>query len=165
MRNNWRRSSLDKNVRYAGSNGSAMLRNELSDADPNVWTGCGTQVSFVRGDRKSLICIRPVDRHAGRGLDGNTHAPVVSLAERLLCSQTGHQTLRAFLDPFHAVISIANSFEALSVRRTRPQVYVHRIASHFSEHSRRYVPADWRVLLPACSYASVLTPVGARDRN
>jgi len=26
--------------------------------------------------RKSLICIRPVDRLAGRGLDGNTHAPL-----------------------------------------------------------------------------------------
>jgi hypothetical protein len=27
------------------------------------------------GLRKSLICIRPVDRFAGRGLDGNTRAP------------------------------------------------------------------------------------------
>jgi hypothetical protein len=33
--------------------------------------------------RKSLICIRPVDRRAGRGLDGNTHAPLISLADRL----------------------------------------------------------------------------------
>ena len=30
---------------------------------------------FVACSRKSLICIRPVDRHAGRGLVGVTHAP------------------------------------------------------------------------------------------
>jgi hypothetical protein len=33
--------------------------------------------------RKSLICIRPVYRSAGHGLDGNTHAPLILLAERL----------------------------------------------------------------------------------
>ena len=31
---------------------------------------------------ESLICIRPVDRHAGRGLDGSTRAPLISLADR-----------------------------------------------------------------------------------
>lgn len=51
---------------------------------PNVWTGCFSQLRAC--GRKSLICIRPVDRHAGRGLDGNTHAPLISLADRLPCS-------------------------------------------------------------------------------
>ena len=46
----------------------------------NVWTGCPSQVRWCC--RKSLICIRPVDRHAGRGLDGSTHAPLISLADR-----------------------------------------------------------------------------------
>ena len=48
------------------------------------------------------------DRLVGRGLDGNTHAPLVSLTDRLTSSHQGHQTFGAFLDPFHAVISIAN---------------------------------------------------------
>ena len=48
--------------------------------DPHVWTGCRSQVRAWC--RKSLICIRPVDRRVGRGLDGNTHAPLISLAER-----------------------------------------------------------------------------------
>ena len=30
---------------------------------------------------------------AGRGLDGNTHAPLVSLADRLASNHLGHQTL------------------------------------------------------------------------
>jgi hypothetical protein len=51
--------------------------------DPNVWTGCVSQERSCVGLRKSLICIRPVDRLAGRGLDGNTHASLVSLADRL----------------------------------------------------------------------------------
>jgi len=38
----------------------------------------------VVSDRKSLICIRPVDRLTGRGLDGSTHAPLISLPDRLL---------------------------------------------------------------------------------
>ncbi len=49
-----------------------------------------------------------LDRLASRGLDGNTHAPLVSLADRLTGSHFDHQALRAFLDPFHAVVSIAN---------------------------------------------------------
>lgn len=48
------------------------------------------------------------DRLAGRGHDGNTHAPLVSLADRLAGNHLGHQTSGALLDPFHAVISIAN---------------------------------------------------------
>ncbi|KZK94817.1 hypothetical protein PsAD5_02930 [Pseudovibrio sp. Ad5] len=32
---------------------------------------------FLLGTLKSLLCIRPVYRHAGRGLDGNTHVPTV----------------------------------------------------------------------------------------
>ena len=56
------------------------------------------------GYRKSLLCIRPVDRLAGRGHDGNTHAPLVSLADRLSSNHSGHQTLGAFFVPFHAFI-------------------------------------------------------------
>ena len=48
------------------------------------------------------------DRLAGRGHDGNTHAPLLSLADKSTGDHLGHQSLGAFLDPFHAVISIAN---------------------------------------------------------
>src|SRR5205823_5175560 len=51
---------------------------------------------------KSLICIRPVDRLAGRGLDGNTHAPLISLADRPPSGHSGHQIQGASIDPFHA---------------------------------------------------------------
>ena len=37
------------------------------------------------------------DRHAGRGLDGNTHTPLVSLADRFYWNHLGHQTLGALL--------------------------------------------------------------------
>ena len=47
------------------------------------------------------------DRLAGRGLDGNTHAFLVSLADKLTSNHSGHQTLDASIDPFHAVFSIA----------------------------------------------------------
>ena len=67
-----------------------VLAAEIEQNDPNLWTGCGTQVKIVRGNRKSLISIRPVCRLAGRGLDGNTHAPLVSLAVRLTSSPSGH---------------------------------------------------------------------------
>ena len=43
-----------------------------------------------------------VDRRAGRGLDGNTHAPLISLADRLSSSHSGHQIQGASIDPFHA---------------------------------------------------------------
>src|SRR6516162_543503 len=46
----------------------------------DVWTGCLSQLRACC--RKSLICIRPVARLAGRGLDGNTHALLISLAAR-----------------------------------------------------------------------------------
>src|SRR5215813_14201953 len=52
-----------------------------------VWTGCSSQVR--RCCRKSLICIRPVDRRVGRGLDGNTHTLFPSLAG----SREGNQPL------------------------------------------------------------------------
>ena len=58
---------------------------------------------ILRGLRKSLICIRPVARRAGRGLDGNTHAPLISLPERPPSSHLGHQIQGASIDPFHAV--------------------------------------------------------------
>src|ERR1043166_7813158 len=67
---------------------------------PNVWTGCHSQVRECC--RKSLICIRPVSRRAGRGLDGNTHAPLISLADRPTSSHSGHQIQGASIDPFHA---------------------------------------------------------------
>ena len=54
------------------------------------------------------------DRHAGRGHDGNTHAPLISLADRSSSDHLGYQTLGAFLGPFHAVISVANSSEGLA---------------------------------------------------
>ena len=44
-----------------------------------VWTGCLSQVRWCCW--KSLI--RPVDRLAGRGLDGSTHAPLISLTDSL----------------------------------------------------------------------------------
>jgi hypothetical protein len=68
---------------------------------PNVWTGCYSQVRVC--GRKSLICIRPIDRHAGRGLDGNTHAPLISLADRPTSSRLGHQIQGASINPFHAI--------------------------------------------------------------
>src|ERR1043166_5693416 len=67
---------------------------------PNVWTGCHSQVRACC--RKSLICIRPVSRRAGRGLHGNTHAPLISLADRPTSSHSGHQIQGASIDPFHA---------------------------------------------------------------
>src|SRR5829696_8993020 len=60
------------------------------------------------GGWTSLLCIRPVDRRAGRGLDGNTHAPLASLADKLTGSHLGHQARGALISPFHAG-SIANS--------------------------------------------------------
>jgi hypothetical protein len=65
-----------------------------------VWTGCSSQVRTCC--RKSLICIRPVDRRVGRGLDGNTHAPLTSLADRLSSNQSVRQVQGASIDPFHA---------------------------------------------------------------
>jgi hypothetical protein len=41
------------------STSAVMLSGQqMARLTPNVWTGCGTQVSFVQGDRKSRICIR-----------------------------------------------------------------------------------------------------------
>jgi len=48
------------------------------------------------------------DRLAGRGLDGNTLAPLISLADRLVFNPLGHQIPGAVIDPFHAVCSVAN---------------------------------------------------------
>jgi hypothetical protein len=71
--------------------------------DPNVWTGCVSQL-IVHGSRKPLLCIRPVDRHAGRGLDGSTHASLISLADRSEVNHLGHQILDASINPFHAFL-------------------------------------------------------------
>ena len=67
----------------------------------DVWTGCRSQVRTCC--RKTLICIRPVDRRVGRGLHGSTHAPLISLAGRLSSNQSVHQIQGASIDPFHAV--------------------------------------------------------------
>jgi hypothetical protein len=80
--------------------GSSRLRSRASGFARNVWTGCRSQVRWCC--RKSLICIRPVDRRAGRGLDGNTHAPLISLADRPSSGHSGHQIQGASIDPFHA---------------------------------------------------------------
>ena len=56
-----------------------------------------------------LIGTRAVASH-----DGNTHAPLISLADRSSSDHLGYQTLGAFLGPFHAVISVANSSEGLA---------------------------------------------------
>ena len=47
--------------------------------------------------------------------------------DRLTSNQLGHQTLGAFLDPFHAVISIANLGEVLGFRLLLPQCGLCRI--------------------------------------
>ena len=80
--------------RYSG--GGRMRR-----IAPHVWTGCPSQVRWCC--RKSLICIRPGDRLAGRGLDGSTHAPLISLPAKLPGSRLGHQIQGASINPFHAV--------------------------------------------------------------
>jgi hypothetical protein len=96
-----RRTAKHNRMTACGAlSGRSIPRASASDFAPNVWTGCPSQ---VRGCcRKSLICIRPVDRRAGRGLDGNTHAPLISLADRLSSSHSGHQIQGASIDPFHA---------------------------------------------------------------
>ena len=45
---------------------------------------------------------RPGDRLSGRGLDGSTHAPLISLPARLPGSRLGHQIQGASINPFHA---------------------------------------------------------------
>ena len=140
-----------------------LAKNAPHTHDPIVWTGCGTQVSFVHEDRKSHRFFAGFvsglfDRLAGRGLDGNTHAPVVSFSERLHHSQVGHQTLRAFLDPFHAVISFANSCGVLPVRRL-PRLKAVHICLLCTECSRQCAQVCWQARLQACSCACVRMPV------
>jgi hypothetical protein len=85
---------------------------------------------IVRGKRKSLGLF---DRLAGRGgLDGNTHASLVSLPDRLTSNHSGHQTLDAFIDPFHA----------FSLSRTRVRFC--------AGCSMRSALVCWLTLLPAC---------------
>lgn len=55
------------------------------------WQDLGAQVRKGAKSHPSLV-----DRHAGRGLDGNTHAPSVSLADRLAGNHLGHQTPARF---------------------------------------------------------------------
>lgn len=69
--------------------------------DLYVWTGCVSQRVRL-GKRKSLLCIRPVDRLAGRGLDGNTRALLASLPDRPTSGHLGHQAQGAQIHPFHA---------------------------------------------------------------
>src|SRR5262252_4121633 len=72
----------------------------MGEDAPYVWTGRPSQVRWCC--RKSLICIRPGDRLAGRGLDGSTHAPLISLPAKLPGSRLGHQIQGASINPFHA---------------------------------------------------------------
>jgi hypothetical protein len=63
------------------------------------------------------------DRLAGRGLDGNTHASLVSLADRLTSNHLGHQTLSVAnsgevgSDSYHLV---TRGFEGLLVAQDAP---------------------------------------------
>lgn len=42
------------------------------------------------------------DRLVGRGLDGSTHAPLISLADRPASGPIGRQIQGAYINPFHA---------------------------------------------------------------
>ena len=57
---------------FGTDNGRSALATGTALHAPHVWTGCTSQMRWCC--RKSLICIRPGDRLAGRGLDGSTHA-------------------------------------------------------------------------------------------
>jgi len=118
------------------------------------WTGCPSQ---LRGcGRKSLICIRPVARLAGRGLDGNTHAPLISLRDRLLTSHQGHQIQGASIDPFHA-----GPQSRIRSRRSAKSPWprgVYRRPCRSAGRSRRSGRACWLTRRRACFCATAPTP-------
>jgi hypothetical protein len=80
--------------------------NRLTQPKPSRMTGTYGPAAFRKRDCARIAevadCIPPVDRLAGRGLDGKTHTSLVSLADRLASNHLRHQTLNAFIDPFHA---------------------------------------------------------------
>jgi len=73
-----------------------------SGCGTNVWTGCVSQEKLCVESGSRWYVSGLFDRLAGRGLDGNTHASLVFLTDRLACNHSCHQTLDAFIDPFHA---------------------------------------------------------------
>ena len=109
------------------------------------------------------------DRHAGRGHDGNTHAPLISLADRSSSDHLGYQTLGAFqLGPFQrdgisksrrqrttpvepgpsrassaAVTSIRLSIEGAPGESTSPSVPRALIANVCKTDSRRSATLRW----------------------
>ena len=121
---------------------------------PYVWTGCRSQ---VRGCcRKSLICIRPGDRLAGRGLDGSTHAPLISLPARLPGSRLGHQIRDASINPFHATPQSRTRFR-WRPRSPRPQAG-YRTLSRCAGRSRQFARACSPTRRRVCSCAIAATP-------
>ena len=112
----------------------------------NVWTGCGTQSrsSLDIGCRRYVSGL--LDRHAGRGLDGNTRASLVSLADRSSGDHYSAQTLDTPLNPFHAEISVANLMASRGSKRSARRRTAHCIA----EHSRRSAPVCWPRRSQAC---------------
>ena len=58
---------------------------------------------------------------AGAFLDGSTHAPLVLLTARLSSSHLCHQTLSAYLDPFHAVSQSRTSVRSAQIAETPRQ--------------------------------------------
>ncbi len=81
------------------------------EADPDVWTGCCSQVRswHVAGSRRYVSGL--LDRLAGRGLDGDTRALLVSLADRLPGNRLGHQTSSAQFLRSMPLFPIANFVE------------------------------------------------------
>jgi hypothetical protein len=128
----------------------------IAEPTPNVSTGCSSQVRACC--RKSLICIRPVDRYAGRGLDRNTHAPLISLADRRTdcraairgASDSGRVPCRS---------SIANLVE-IAARSPRPRDG-HRRPCRDAARSRRCGRAYWPALRRALSVSTPMTMSGA----
>ena len=87
----------------------------------DVWTGCRSQVR--RYCRKSLICIRPVDRRVGRGLDGNTHAPFDLISGQAVEQPVGSPDSGCVYRSVPCSSSIANSVEMAAVRSPRPRYW------------------------------------------
>src|SRR6516225_12014016 len=114
---------------------------------------------------------------AGRGLDGNTHVSLVSLADRLASNHWGHQTLDAFIDPFHAFFSIANSNEASASDchgLTTGDVENLLVAQDAPGDPRQFVGQGccqlvamqpWRCVQKPCSEAEALPIVGAHQND
>ena len=137
-----------------GASETSDCTGQMAQVAPNVWTGCPSQLRAC--GRKSLICIRPVARLAGRGLDGNTHAPLISLRDRLLTSHQGHQIQGASIDPFHA-----GPQSRIRSRRSAKSPWprgVYRRPCRSAGRSRRSGRACWLTRRRACFCATAPTP-------